>query len=542
MKKIILYTFSLFLISSCDLERTPYDAITESSLDKIEGSLNSITVGNYSLLKDWVNNWHRLTEYPSDNVALSGTTTDALFYSYNYQRLTTSSRVNNYWSLSYRAIVGTNFVIEKIKEGESDANDQLLAENLYLRGMLYFYLTNVFGRPYTQGANNLAVPLKLSSDINDNTARATVGELYTQILADLLKAETLFNTEKESIYATKEAAQALLARVYLFMGNNEKAIEYANKVIDSGRFSLLSGADFAEFPTKTPESNSEAIFAIRFVKDIDNPSNGWYSIGSLYANIDGVGWGEMYASRPYIEMVRKYPSDVRNQFVVPKVVNEDVTWGLYVTDDYKYAYKVLTKSGDDYSYDDAGTSKMLTKTSNGAGAYTYSINIDGKVRSVIIDKQMEMRNGYPKYYIYKCSRQEGQAQLWSPIISRLAEIYLIRAEAYAKTGQSQKALDDVNRIRSRAGVPDVGLYTLANLGGKSVLEVVLSEKQLELAWEGHRKFDMYRNQMTLNRQYPGTHLSGNSPKFTIDPAGNDIIEYIPESQILVSGGLLVQNP
>lgn len=540
MKKISLIILSVLTISSCEMERLPFSAITSSSLETVEGSLQSVTIGNYARLKEWVQNWHRLTEYPGDNVALSGTTTDNLFYNYNYQRIVTNSRVNNFWELSYRSIVGTNYVIEKITEGQSPTNDQILAENLYLRGMLYFYLTNVFGRPYTQGADNLAVPLKLTSDINDNTARATVGQLYDQIIADLLKAESLFNTTKPNIFASKESAQALLARVYLFKGDNAKAIEYANKVIQSPRFSLIPGAEFSTFPTKSPETNREIIFSIKFVKDVDN--QGWSSIGSMYSNIQGVGWGEMYASRPYIEMVRKYPSDVRNSFIVPKVTNENVLWGLYVLDDNRYAFKVLTKSGDDYSYDDAGTAKKLTKKAKNVGGYDYFLEEGGKTRTVMIDKQMEMRNGYPKYFILKCSQQEGQPQLWSPIISRLGEIYLLRAEAYAKTGQTQLALDDVNTIRTRAGIPEIGLYKLTNLEGKSILEVVLAEKQLELAWEGHRKFDLYRNGLTLDRRYPGTHLSGASPKFSIAPTSNDIVEFIPETQILISGGLLVQNP
>src|SRR5690606_11561209 len=151
--------------------------------------------------------------------------------------------VNDFWEQSYKNIVGTNIVLEKLEEGSSVENDHLIAENLSLRSMLYFYLTNVFGRPYTQGTENLAVPLKLSSDVNENPPRATVGEVYAQIESDLLKAESLFTAEKSNVYASKEAAQALLARVYLYKNQNEKAIAYANKVINSGKYNLLSTSD-----------------------------------------------------------------------------------------------------------------------------------------------------------------------------------------------------------------------------------------------------------------------------------------------------------
>lgn len=543
MKKLSKYIIAIGLFaSSCSLDRTPYDALPADDLDNIQGSVESITLGNYSRLKDWVNNWHRVVEYPGDNVALSGTTTDNLFYSYNYHRLVTNARVNDFWEQSYKNIVGTNIVLEKLQEGESLENDQLIAENLYLRSMLYFYLTNVFGRPYVQGPENMGVPIKLSSDVDENPARSSVGEVYAQIEKDLLKAESLFNTSKANVYASKEAAQALLARLYLYKGENQKAIEYADKVINSGRFTLLSTAELPNMSVKVPEDNSETIFAIKFVKDADYPDNGWYTVGSMYATIQGAGWGEMYASRPYLELVRKYPSDKRNAFINPVVKDAGVTMAYYVNDQYTYQGVEVTKSGDDYQYSENGTQKKLIKTPNGAGDYEYAINIGGITRSVLIDKQLDDRNGYLKYFINKCSGQEGQAHLWSPIISRLAEMYLIRAEANAKLGNVNAALEDVNIIRKRAGIPEAGLYTAASLGNKTALDVVLEERQLELAWEGHRKFDIFRNNRTLNRQYPGTHLSGANPKFTIAPTSPDIVDYIPESQIVISGGVLIQNP
>lgn len=545
MKKIILYiVLFAFTASSCSLDRTSFEHITEEELNESEGSLASITVGNYSQLKNWVENWHRLTEYPGANVSLSGTTTDHLFASYNFQRLVNSSRVDNFWVMSYRAIVGTNVIIERIEEGESDTNDQLLAENLYLRGMLYFYLTNVFGRPYNQGPDNLSVPIKLSSDVNENPPRSTVGEVYEQIEDDLLRAEALFTETKQNIYASRESTQALLARMYLYQGENEKALEYAEKVFESNRFSLLSTAELPDYVVKVPEDNSETIFAIRHVRDVDYADNGWYTIGSLYAHFLGSGWGEMYASRPYLELIRKYPSDVRYSFILPETVSDDL-WALYVVEDegnYRYAYKVVTEDGDDYTYTENGVTQNLIKTPNNVGGFDYAIHAAGEVRTVLIDNAMDMRNGYPKYFITKASGQEGQAHLLSPIISRLAEVYLIRAEANAKLGNYQAALDDVNILRTRAGIPSQGLHTLGNLDGKSVFDVVMEERQLELAWEGHSKFDHIRNGLTIDRRYPGTHLSGASPFFEIGADSPNIIEYIPESQIVLSGGVLTQNP
>jgi len=531
-------------LTSCDLDYEPYTSLPEGQVDQIEGSAENITLGNYSQLKNWVENWHRITEYPGDNVALSGTTTDNLMYNYNYKRITNNSRVNNYWAYSYRIIAGTNTVLARLTEGQSDLNDQLIAENLYIRSLIYFYLTNVFGKPYNQGASsNLAVPLKLNDDPTEILPRNTVKEVYDQIVKDLLKAETLFNNDsRKQIYASKEAVQALLARIYLYMEDNAKALEYSNKVINSGKFTLITTEKYKDFAVATPENNPENIFSIKFVKDIDYPSSGWYTIGSMYASIDNAGWGEMYASRKYLELVRKYPEDVRYSLIKPVVVNASELHAYYVTDDYKYASVIVTKSGDDYNYVENGTTKSLIKKSNGAGAFQYFINIDGKERTVLVDNKLDNRNGYLKYYILKCSGQEGQAHLWSPVISRLSEMYLIRAEVYAKQGNTAGALADVNVIRQRAGIPTAGLWTTANLNGLSALDVVMQERQLELAWEGHRKFDVFRNGLTMDRRYPGTHLSGNDPFYTIAPSAKDIVEYIPEQQIILSNGILVQNP
>lgn len=544
MKKLYIYTAVVaFLSSSCSLDKAPYDALTNESIDNTEGALDALNNGNYHTLKGWVENWHRVTEYPGDNVSLSGTTTDNFFHNYNYQRIVSNNRVNSYWSNSYKIIAGTNHLLERLTEGESEESDQVIAENLYLRSLMYFYLTNVFGRPYDENAqSNLSVPLKLVDDPFENLPRNTVKEVYDQIEQDLLKAEGLFTDYKGSIYGSVYSTQALLSRLYLYKGENQKAIEYANKLIESGQFSLLSTANYRQLSTAAPESNSENIFAIKFVKDVDYPDNGWYTIGSLYAMIDGAGWGEMYASRPYLELVRKYPEDVRYQMIQPVVSDASELHAYYVNDNQQYASVVVKQNGTDYTYSEGGSSKKLIKESNGAGSYQYYIDIAGQRRTVLIDKKLDNRYGYLKYYILKCSGQEGQAHLWSPIISRLSEIYLIRAEANAKLGNTAAALEDVNVLRKRAGIPDAGLWTTGDLGEKSALDVVLEERQLELAWEGHRKFDVFRNGKTLDRNYPGTHIANSNSFLTVDPNAKEVIEFIPEQQIVLSEGVLKQNP
>ena len=185
---------------------------------------------------------------------------------------------------------------------------------------------------------------------------------------------------------------------------------------------------------------------------------------------------------------------------------------------------------------------MQTEIVNGKTRY-YVERADNNVKYYVrIENAVNKRNGFPKRYIYKCSLQEEQAQLWSPVLIRLAEVYLNRAEANYHLDNESAALADINVIRSRAQIPTRVMSDLP--ADKTVLDWVLSERRLELAWEGHRKLDIFRNGLTLDRRYPGTHLSGaaNTVFTTVDPSSNVIVEYIPQQELDAYPIDLVQNP
>ena len=93
------------------------------------------------------------------------------------------------------------------------------------------------------------------------------------------------------------------------------------------------------------------------------------------------------------------------------------------------------------------------------------------------------------------------------ILFRLAEMYLNRAEAKAKSNQITQALDDVDAIREKRGLTS-SLYNQQLPAGKTILDVVLEERRIELAFEGHRNFDVYRNKRNMERVYWGYHLAG----------------------------------
>ena len=548
MKKILI-PILIVSLTACNIDRSPYDSKESDVILADATGLKTITLGNYALLKGdadgggFYNNLYRISEYGGDNIDISGTTTDSFFYYYNYKSIKNNARTNTIWNSGYKAIIGCNRVISKVTEGKDTETDQLIGENYFLRAYVYFSMVNVFGRPYNQGTGNPGVPLKLSDDVNDLPARATVGEIYNQAVNDLLKAEKLMTLDKNNIYASKEAAQALLSRVYLYMENNDKAIEYADKVINSGKYTLLSKAELPAYATKAPESNTETIFAFKYNKDGDY-SDGWYTIGSMYATIQNVG-GEMYASSSYLDLINQNPQDARLKFISPKYSSPAVPVAYWVqkgtnssgATTYSYQFqKTFQQNGNTYFTMNNINYQVQSEAAPNKTNY-YFVNANGGKTYVYLDNDMDKRNGYPKFYVLKCSLQEGVPQLWSPVVIRLAEIYMNRAEAYAKKGNTASALADINIIRTRAGIP---VYNSVP-AGKTILDVVLQERRLEMAFEGHRRYDVFRNKLDLDRQYPGTHLSGSNAFYTVPYTHNRVVEYIPEQQIQIQPNL-VQNP
>jgi len=135
---------------------------------------------------------------------------------------------------------------------------------------------------------------------------------------------------------------------------------------------------------------------------------------------------------------------------------------------------------------------------------------------------------------------EKYPQILSGLRDKLFD-YLNKAEAYAKKGDVGAVLANVNIVRSRAIGPEAE-YTAADITADvSLLDLVLKERRLELAYEGHRKFDVFRNNKDLDRTYPGTHLRGNDPFSEVSHNSNDIVEYIPEGEIFAQPDLQ-QNP
>lgn len=569
MKKlyIIFLAASAFLSSGCDIERMPYGSYSAESIQKDKAQAMDILLnGCYAQLRSATDVMHRTGEYPGDNIMKQNATTNNFSQYMSYAHTATNNHLPGVWSNGYKIIAQASNLIKMVDEGESDEVDQKLGEAHFMRGMMYFYLCRIFGRPYYQSPEqNLGVPIV---DIPENLDgltlpdRATVKQVYAQVTSDLRKAEKLMTVYKSNIYASKYSAQALLAKVYAYMSGTyenpnveyaDSSFYYANEVIKSGKFKMLDRNTFMTYNQMTPDSKSqtETIFA---VKRLDSEISNYNPvIGSMYASIQNVGWGEMYTSQKYLDLLNEtgYNDwanerlvDARAAFIHPQysTTNGQMTRAFrFVCESYGkdgkltgYIYKqgaiteqsgtLKTKIGD----------KEYTLNPVDAGNKKYSIQYEGKSYIGLDDYMMTLNNGYPQFYCYKCSLEDGTPQLHSPIISRLAEMYLLCAEAAAKKGNYESARTNLNVVRERS-LPGKGYASLDALNAKTL---IMKERQLELAYEADRGFDVYRVGERMVRRYPGFYNS----ILEIEPTSHLVVQLIPQSEINAYPGTLTQNP
>lgn len=559
MKKILTAAVAAaaMITASCDVERLPNGSMSaEQVTGNPEASLDALMNGVYAQLKTWSDPMHRCGEYAGDNMMIRGNSTDAFFEFISFARTPNNYRLQNFWDYGYKGIAQASNIINMFEEGKSAEVDNALGECYYVRGMLYFYFVRAYGRPYYQAPEkNLGVPIvngtpeDVIGDLHLDD-RATVAQTYEQVISDLRKAEEL-----------------MYARL---------AVEYADKVINSGDYSLVSRDDLMKYPTIVPENNPEAIFVVKRIETEFSGFDHYYGIGGMYANIGGMGWGEMYASAKYIDLLNEtgrndwreesyYLSDARAAYIEPtyettlakdpvtgeqNVPYEVIRFIVWTTPDVQdYVQLRIHRDANgvpvdayDTKTDDNGNTVIdntypLTAVDAAQDIYsiTYTTEKGGKQTvDGFIDYYISLNRVYPQFYITKCSREGEESHLHSPVISRLSEIYLNRAEANAKLGQYGQALQDLNLVRGRAIIG--GEYP--TLDATNAAELIDKERTLELAYQAERSYDVFCNGGTLTRHYPGAHTQSQE----IPATEYRVVYYIPQNAINAYPGTLTQNP
>ena len=547
-------------LASCNMDFYPSD---EQSTDVImKEASGTIIDGCYSLLKDEVEylgwpsgntycrHWFQMAEFPADNICLSGRSTDPLFQATTYTMTDNLQNVGTIWMLSYKIIYMTNTLIETLDEEKEDSK-QTLGEAYFLRALMHLNMVTLFAKPYHKDEHDqMGVPLRTAA-LSTVTERDPVGKVYDQIVKDLQKASELMgNSRGNAGYPSKDAALGLLSRVYLYMERYEDCYQLVEQMLGgTGKDAALAKLDpnLASYFANA-KTSQETLFCIAHEVTEDR---GQSSIGSMY-NAEGGGWGEIYPSFPLLNLYERYPEDIRyTAFIHPQYADEEVSDKLSVyipvgtknsteKRNVKSATVTYNASDDSYTfYDvDLGGAYKVKKRPAAQAEYSeyYIPDYNGEDLMVrIMPSNMDTRNTYPVFFVTKFGYQNGSPTLSSPVVLRWAEVILNAAEAHAHAGNDDAALAYVNAIRQRAGIPQEGMFSANSMHGyQNALEVVLDERRLELAFEGHRMFDVYRNKLNMDRQYPGVQ------QWKVVPYTEPHIQYpIPNGEWTVSG--ITQN-
>lgn len=551
--KLTYLTVALGLVlgfSSCDLNYYPSDEQSNEVIMKEASS--AVMDGCYALMKDEVEylgwpsgntycrHYFQMAEFPADNTCVSGKSTDPLFQAATYTMTDNLQNVGTLWMLAYKIIYMANSVIEGLDESNAD-NQQIIGEAYFVRALIHHNLVTLFALPYSYGTSNKGIPLRTSS-ISEETTRNSVGEVYDQIVEDLNKAASLMSSEPRVKgnhgYPTKEAALGLLSRVYLFMGRYTDCINTVNEMMGGSATSTALDAkldhNFASYFANA-KTSSETLFCIAHETTEDR---GQSSIGSMY-NAEGGGWGEIYPSFPLLNLYEHYPEDIRyTAFIKPqyKGGTPSEKESVYVpkgnagSEDMRSVVTFTAKKeGETYSFTTGGQTYTLV---NKGGEYIeYHVDYKGEDLIVrVMPSNMIARNSHPKFFVTKFGYQDGSATLSSPVVLRWGEIILNAAEAYARSDKADEALELVNVIRKRAGIPEEGMFSKTQMHGYSnAIDVVMDERRMELAFEGHRLFDVYRNKKDMDRHFPGFQLWN-----TVSHLDNHIVYPIPNAEWTVS--------
>jgi hypothetical protein len=360
-----------------------------------------------------------------------------------FQHIATESSIDSWWNTLYEGVKRANLVIEKVPDIDFDSNlkKRYIAEASFLRALYYFDLVRAWG----------GVPIVTIVDSPSTLTRSSSQEVYSLIISDLLTA--IDGLPEKSEYAaadmgraTKGAAKSLLAKVYLFQNDFVNAEKYALEVINSGQYALMPL--FNDANSKAGEFGTESVFEIGAL-GFEGIENG----GDQYANVQGVrgtpnrGWG---FNRPSINLMNAFEAnDPRKEATI-----------LYLGE----VIDGVTIVGDGLTPDE-------TKDDSGNVIEIECYNQKVWTPGTNVPTQFDHNRRLLRY----------------------ADILLMAAEASNQNGKSAQALTYVNQVRARArGGNNIILPDLIATDKTILNDLILNERRVELALEGHRFWDLVR--------------------------------------------------
>ncbi len=434
---------AVFFITACGddfLDLTPPDAISDveafETLDDFYAGLNgvyaTIRQGSY-----WGKNMMMNFDVAvSDVYALEGFT-NQWGTQYGWQISSTTGEGSNLWLVAYRVATRSSNLINNfpsLDEGTERERNQILGEAKALRAMAHFDLVRVFANPYrlSNPTNDLGVVIVTREDLEEKP-RNTIEEVYTFVLEQLHEARDLITENRHRRFMGIDAVNALLARVYHEMGDWQNAITYATEVIDE--VPLSSGQEYA---------------------------NIWQQDG------DGAGNDEI------IMIMAVHPTEFGNDL---NLGSNFVGGNPPLPPNYQWRIDYVPADDLIAMYDKDNDIRY-------SSFFMEDIPVAAVPGGVTAFRKYPHDN--PNF------TQRGMNQMK---VFRASEMYLIRAEAYAESGQEGPANDDLGALRAAR----IDGYSHTNLSGNDLLNAIYNERRKEMVLEGNRWFDLRRRGVGFQR-------------------------------------------
>ena len=453
MKKIFCYILCSLALFSCSkfLEKAPYDSVgTATELNSDDGV--ALVTAAYQPLQ-----WPKLYNmriWSTDVVAGessvgAGGGTDGIetVQLANFTADPSNAAATDIWR-SNPGILRANLALKELPNIEMDAalRSRLMAECYFLRAHYHFILVRFFGDIPLR-----TEPLYATDDLN--IARTSKDLVYAKIIEDCEKAiEGLpYKGQYKSAdlgRACKEAAECMLAKVYLTLGTNDSEVVRLCQDIEDQGYDL-SKMDYADnwYNPKTGKLNQngpESLFEIQYtgdpsacsnwLNDNDNQSQ-WLNCFMAPRNsnmVGGGGYGWQHVAQHFVDAYEQ--GDLR----------KDVTIFYEGCPDF-----------DGQEYDPSWSS-----TGYNVRKWCVPVSICDKVDN--------------------CPA--------NTVVYRFADVLLMKAEALNNLGSTDDARIPLNIVRARAGLEDIP----AGKTKQEMKEIIIHERRMELAFEGHRWFDMIR--------------------------------------------------
>jgi hypothetical protein len=396
----------------------------------------------------------------------------------------------NLWAGYYLGIAACNTAISRapnVAGMTQAAMDTRLAEAYFLRAWYYHVLVMQFG----------GIPLQTAevTEVETTAKRNTEDEVYTQIIADLLKAEQFLPAvQPEYGRATKISAQALLARVYLTRNKNAEAATYSLKVINDYGLKLLP--DYADLWDVNNRKNTEIIWSIQFSQNnrLNTPFNSVHLYftprydlqpGMTRALIYDRPFPRYMATRFYLDLMQS------NRW---KDSRYDKSWREAYLANYAPTLPAGMKLGDTafivvpYAVTQAFRDSKKYKIIDITAFY----NGENPVGNLQIYPKLKK---YDDPYRASINESAGTRDV---IEFRLAEMYLIAAEALMKQGKQDEGVKYINNVRRRAAWPGKEADMMIT-ASELTIDFILDERALELGGERLRWPDLKRTGKLIER-------------------------------------------